>query len=152
MSKAKELPAIPVGARDRPRGCGKRLAPPPLPFEAIGANGDGVFDPLPIPDQPGARHRSARIGHHRSRRAVGDLVSQRIQRAPRLAAQPTERQFLQAIAKPQLQVPPAGIRGWHIEDGHPLCLQLRHRHCPEPGCFGLNIDGLHLVAQSRLCR
>ncbi len=53
MGEAKELPSVPIGPGDRARRSRKRLEPPPLPFKPIGANSDGVFDSLPIPDQPG---------------------------------------------------------------------------------------------------
>lgn len=60
-------------------------------------------------------------------------------------------QFLDAVADPQLQVPPAGVRRGLAEHDPPFALQLGHRHGLQGGQLGQDVDPLWLARERGLC-
>lgn len=100
---------------------------------------------LPFAHQLCAGDRAARIRDQRARRAGGDLGRQRVHRAPRRGLDATMGEFLDAVADPQLQVPPAGVRCGLAEHDPPLPLQLGHCHRLQRGQFGQDIDPRRLA-------
>ena len=87
-----------------------------------------MLDPVPFPDELGARHRPSWVGHHLTGFAGGHLGRQRIQRPPRVAANAAEGQFLDAVAKPQFEILAAGVRRGRVKDRRPFLAQFRHGH------------------------
>gem|GEM_PF-6246264 len=103
--EAEEYPAVPARAGDGARDCRQRLVGPPLPFEAIGGDGDDLLDALPLAQQPRSSDRAVTVGADAALLSVAavQFLAQPFQPPNRLQLQPAIGQFLDAVGQAGLR-------------------------------------------------
>ena len=118
-----EDPAVPARAGDGARDGGQRLVGPPLPFEAVGGDGDDLLDALPLAQQPRADDRQALL--RRRFRSLAPIAASssspsRSNRSDRLRFQPAIGEFLDAIGQPAFQIASVERRRLAVKQIAPL--------------------------------
>ena len=117
-----EHPAIPARAGDGARDGGQRLVGPPLPFEAVGGDGDDLLDALPLAQQPRAGDRAVAVGADAALGSVAavQFLAQPLQPPDRLRFQPAIGQFLDAVGQAAFKVAAVERRRLAVEQVAPL--------------------------------
>ena len=124
--QAKEHPAVPARSGDGTGDGRKRFVGAPLPVEAVGCDGDDLFNALPLAQQPCARDGTIEVGADAALLFVATVqfLAQPFQSLDRLWFQAAISQFLDAVRETALQV--TTIERWRltVEQVAPLLFQV----------------------------